>query len=108
MTPADYRARTMELLEVSRDDLADYLRVAHEDILREAADWRPLADRVLALVALALEKSGSEEVRAQLVASTQLLQTFIANTSGSAFRDRCIVLVRKSKQALAQQKEEAS
>lgn len=40
--------------EKDRDDLAEALSVGHWNIIREADDWRPLADHVLGLIRMYL------------------------------------------------------
>lgn len=50
-----------ELLDVNSAELAKVLRTGHRAVIIEADEWRPLADHVLELVQLALERSRAKK-----------------------------------------------
>jgi hypothetical protein len=56
------RDEALKLLGVTRDELANTLEASYGVIIKEANEWRPLADHVVGLVILALEKERTHEL----------------------------------------------
>lgn len=76
--------KVAELLGTTRDELAKTLRVGNEGPIKEADEWRPLADMVLGLCAMAVQKSKEEEERLETEERAQILDTLAALSQNNA------------------------
>lgn len=64
----DFASVVLETIDTSRDQIAEALKAGHRGIILEADEWRPLADHVAGLMAIAYKAGRKTGMYASITA----------------------------------------